>query len=126
MNVEQWIPFREGEYLVEQAFLVTPDQQMAAMENTVIEVYQDNRGQRHLNGSGRVENYRVVELMEEADVLDLVLDFGDGIRYRLPDPTLSAGKLFTPGVKSMMQFVPTAPWTPISNDEWNQILNDGA
>ena len=34
----EWIPFEEGEYWVEQAYLVTPDKLAIALENPVIEI----------------------------------------------------------------------------------------
>jgi hypothetical protein len=38
----QWIPFAEGEYLVDQAYLLTPDNSAAALDNVIIEVYSDS------------------------------------------------------------------------------------
>ncbi|MGD1972381.1 MAG: hypothetical protein PVF24_12270, partial [Desulfobacterales bacterium] len=68
-----WIPFVEGEYAVEQAFIMAPDNRAVEVEDAVIEVYAGPQGQRYLKGSGRVQNILLVELLEDADDLDLLL-----------------------------------------------------
>ena len=37
----QWIPFIEGEYLVDQAYLLAPDESAASLEDVIVEVYAD-------------------------------------------------------------------------------------
>jgi hypothetical protein len=88
----QWIPFAEGEYLVDQAYLLTSDNSAAALENVIIEVYSDRQGKRHLKGHCRVRNMLMIELLEDNDDLDLLLDFGDEFKYLLKAPDLNAGK----------------------------------
>ena len=122
--MKQWIPFREGEYLVERALLVTPNGAVAPVDRTVIEIYADASGMRHLKGSGRVENYRMVMLLEDHGSLDLILDLGEDLIYRLPSPELKAGKVFTPGVRSMMQFTPTAPWEPMTPGDLETLIEN--
>ena len=108
-----WIPFQEGEYAVEQAFIVTPDDRAMVVENAYIEVFQGAGGQRQLKGSGRVLNLLLVELLEDSDDLDLILDLGDEFKYRLRKPHLQSGKFFSPDAKSSLQFRASTPWVQI-------------
>ncbi len=112
-----WVPFQEGEYLVEEAFLLTADYSAVPVERGVIEVYEDARG-RHLRGSGKTRAYFMVELFQEHDEIDLILDLGDEFKYRLPNPRLSAGKIFSPDVAVFIQFSPTRPWEQIPEKEF--------
>jgi hypothetical protein len=105
----QWIPFAEGEYLVDQAYLLTPDNSAAALDNVIIEVYSDRQGKRHLKGHCRVRNMLI---------LDLLLDFGDEFKYLLKAPDLNAGKVFSPGAKSTLWFAPTTAWEQIPENEF--------
>ncbi len=119
--MEQWVPFAEGEYLVESAFLATPDNTALDLEKGVIEVFQDAGGRRQLRGSARVRPYLMVELMEENDAVDLILDLGDEFKYRLPRPTLRSGKVFSRDVKAVVQFFPTRPWEPIARETYAEM-----
>lgn len=119
--MEQWVPFGEGEYIVEEAFLATPDNTGLDLEKGVIEVFQDAAGQRHLRGHARVRPYYMVQLMEENDTVDLILDLGGDFKYRLPQPLLRAGKVFSPDVKAVLQFSPTAPWEQLSETAYDQM-----
>ena len=118
-----WIPFIEGEYLAEQAFLVTPDASAAALDNTIIQVYLDRQGQRHLKGRSRIRNMLMVELLEDNDDLDLVLDFGKEFKYRLKQPELQTGKVFAPDAKSTLWFTPNSPWELIPPNEFEALLS---
>lgn len=120
----QWIPFREGEYQVMRAFLVSPDDAVEPVDHATIEIYAGKSGIRQLKGSGRVENVQMVALLEDHGSLDLILDLGEDLIYRLPAPELKAGKVFTPGIRSMMQFTPTVPWQPMSADALETLLNN--
>jgi len=53
--MNNWIPFTEGEYLVEQALLVSGEDRAVSVEDVIVEVYSDQRGQRYLRGRGRVK-----------------------------------------------------------------------
>ena len=90
----QWIPFAEGEYLVDQAYLLAADNSAAVLENVIVEIYSDRQGNRHLKGHCRVRNALMIELLEDNDELDLFLDFGDEFKYWLKVPELNAGKVF--------------------------------
>ena len=71
----EWIPFVEGEYAVEQAFIIAPDNRAVTVEDAIIEIYAGPQQQRFLKGSGRIPNILMVELLEEHDELDLILDW---------------------------------------------------
>lgn len=119
----QWIPFVEGEYLVEAAHLVAPDNSAAALENTIIEVYADRQGRRHLKGRSRIRNQFMIEMLEDNDDLDLILDFGEEFKYRLATPELHAGKVFSATAKSTLWFIPTDAWEQIPAHEYQALMS---
>lgn len=118
-----WIPFAEGEYDVEQAFIIAPDNRAMAVEDAFIEVYAGPQGRRYLKGSGRILNVLLVELLEDHDDLDLILDLGDEFKYRLPRPELQSGKFFAPHAHSSLQFRPIAPWEQIPRVEFDHLMS---
>jgi hypothetical protein len=122
MDMASWIPFVEGEYFVEQAFIVAPDHRAVAVEDAVIEVYAAPGGDRQLKGSGRLLNIFLVELLEDHDDLELVIDLGDEFKYRLTKPELQSGKFFSPGAKSTLKFRPSAPWEQISEADFEKLI----
>ena len=121
--MKDWIPFENATYLAEQAFLVAEDNNAALLEQTIINVYTGSGGKRSLSGTGLVRNILLVELLEENDDLDLILDFGGEFKYRLKTPEISAGKVFSPNIKSSIQFTPTAPWHQIPESEFDVFLS---
>jgi hypothetical protein len=123
MDMTNWIPFVEGEYAVEQAFIIAPDNRAVAVEDAVIEVYAGPQGQRHLKGSGRVQNILLVKLLDDTDDLDLILDLGDEFQYRLSKPELRSGKFFVPDTKSSLQFRPSTAWEQISQTDFEQLIS---
>ena len=94
--MNDWIPFSDGEYLVEQALLLAGQDRAIFVEGVIVEVYSDRRGQQYLRGRGRVRNILMVELLEESDDLDLLLDFGEEFKFLLKVPNLQVGKVFSP------------------------------
>ena len=118
-----WIPFSDGEYLVEQALLLAVQDRAVSVEDVIVEVYSDRQGQRYLKGRGRVRNILMVELLEDSDDLDLLLDFGEEFKFLLKEPNLQVGKVFSPDVKSALQFVPRIPWRQIQQTEFGEILS---
>jgi len=120
--MSEWIPFEEGEYWVEQAYLVASDKSAVALENPVIEISQGPQGKRYLRGQGMVYNLMVVELLEDDDTLDILLDLGGDFKYYLSSPQISAGKLFAPDVKSTLQFAPRRPWQQLSAGHFHEAL----
>ena len=118
-----WIPFKEGDYIVEKAFLLAPNESAVLLEDAVIRVYQDRGGQRHMSGNCRVRNALLVKLLDEHDEIDLVLDLGAEFKYILKDPILRGGKVFSPDVKSSLQFLPQQPWGQIKEKEFNALYS---
>jgi hypothetical protein len=123
MGMASWIPFVEGEYIVEQAFIIAPDDRAVAVEDAVIEVYAAPGGGRQLKGSGRLRNILLVELLEDHDELELILDLGDEFKYRLIKPELQSGKFFSPDAKSTLQFRPSVPWEQISQADFDKLMS---
>ncbi len=121
--MKDWIPFENATYLAEQAFLVAADNSAVLLEQILIKVYTGSGGKRSLSGTGLIRNILLVELLEENDDLDLILDFGGEFKYRLKTPELSAGKVFSPNVKSSIQFAPSDPWHQIPESEFNVLLS---
>ncbi len=119
----EWIPFKEGDYIVEQAFFLAPDDSAVLLDDAVIRVFQDRGGQRHMNGSCRVINALLVKLLDDHNEIDLVLDLGAEFKYQLKDPILKGGKVFSPDVKSTLQFLPKEPWTQIQEDEFESLYS---
>ena len=118
-----WIPFAEGEYIVDQAFVIAPDERAVAIENAVIEIFSTAGGRRHLKGSGRIQNTLLVELLEDSDDLELILDLGGEFVYRLKKPELQSGKFFAQNAKSSIQFRPSEPWEQISPAEFANLMS---
>jgi hypothetical protein len=123
VHMTSWIPFIEGEYIVDQAFIVAPDDRAVPIENAVIEVYAAPGGERQLKGSGRLRNILLVNLLEDHDDLELVLDLGDEFKYRLVKPELQSGKFFSPDAKSTLHFRPSAPWEPIPQADFERLVS---
>jgi len=121
--MSDWIHFENATYLAEQAFLVAADNSAVLLEQTLIKVYTGGGGKRSLSGTGLIRNILLVELLEENDDLDLILDFGGEFKYRLKTPEISAGKVFSPNVKSSIQFTPSAPWHQIPESEFDVLLS---
>ena len=120
--MDNWIPLGEGEYLVEQSLLVTEDDKAVAVDDVIVEIYADKRGQRHMKGRGRVRNILVVELLEDSDDLDLLLDFGDEFKFLLKEPNLQAGKVFAPDARSVLQFIPQSPWQEVVPEAYADLM----
>ena len=120
--MDNWIPLTEGEYLVDQALLVADNHNAVLVEDVIVEVYADQRGRRHLKGRGRIRNILMVELLDDSDDLDLLLDFGDEFKYLLKVPNLQSGEVFSPEVKSVLQFTPQTPWQQLPLDDYDSLL----
>lgn len=119
----EWIPFAEGRYRVEKAVLLAADHRAVEIEETIIEVSDGPGGRRRLSGRGRAPNALMVELLDEGHELDLLLDLGGEFKYRLRAPHIQGGKVFAPGVKSFVQFIPQSPWEPIAEDDFNCLMS---
>ena len=121
--MDNWIPFGEGEYGVEQALLVAATDTAVAVDNVVIEVYEDQQGNRHLKGRGRIRNILMIELLEDSDDLDLLLDFGGEFKFLLKEPMLQSGKVFSPDARSVLLFIPQAPWQQVPPTEFDDLMS---
>ncbi len=119
--MEQWIPFEEGEYIVVDAYLSTPDGRAVRLENAWIEIYTSPKGERKLKGAGVIQPSHLVSLHEDDDDIDLILDLGGRYKYLLRNPDLYAGKVFAPNVNSQLQFYPSRPWTQITEEDYLEI-----
>ena len=118
--MDEWIPFEEGEYWVEQAYLVSSDKSAIALENPVIEICKSPQGKRYLKGQGMAYNLLVVELLEDDETLDLLLDLGGEFKYFIAAPKISSGKFFTPDIKSTLQFSPQTPWQQLPPEKFRE------
>jgi hypothetical protein len=118
------IPFDEGTYRVLKAFLITPELKAAALENAIIEIYRGRQGIRQLKGRCLVQNLLVVQLLEDTDDIDLILDLGGPYKYLLKNPALEAGKVFSPQIKSSLQFSPSRPWKKIPQTQFEKLISD--
>ena len=116
--MNDWIPFENATYLVENAFLVADDNTAISLERTSIEVYTGKGGKKRLKGIGLVQNTLMVALLEKSDDLDLILDLGGEFKYLMKTPKITSGKFFLPDVKSHLRFDPIAPWKQISAAEF--------
>lgn len=121
-KMPEWIPFKEGKYRAEQAYLVTAADRAVTVENPGIHITTGRKGRKHLLGIGRVRNILVVELLEDSDSLDILLDLGGEFTYLLEMPDIQAGKVFSPNVKSTLRFYPVSPWKQLSRPEFNTRL----
>jgi len=122
--LNEWIVFDEGRYLAERAVLVTRENTLAVtLADTVIEVYYDRRGIRYLKGSATIANHLLVDLLDETDEIDLILDLTGTFKYRLSNPQIRSGKVFTPDVHATLQFIPTEPWREIPEEGFEAYLS---
>ena len=121
--MEDWIPFREGEYIVERGYLLAPGGSYVELEDAAISVYRDVRGKQQMDGQCKVENLKVVSLLDDHDRLDLLLDLGAQFKYVLRNPVLKSGKVFAPKVKSTLHFLPREPWEQIPEAEFEGLLH---
>ena len=119
----EWIPFEEGKYRVEQAFLVAPNDSAVVLENPYIEISMGRMGKKRLQGVCQIRNILVIELLEDSDDLDVILDVGGEFKYYLKAPQIQGGKVFAPDVKSSFRFIPSIPWQKLSEAEFDNRLS---
>ena len=108
---------------MEQALLVAATDTAVAVDDVVVEVYEDQRGHRYLKGRARIRNILMIELLEDSDDLDLLLDFGGEFKFMLKEPMLQAGKVFTPDARSALQFIPQTPWQQVPQDDFVDLMS---
>jgi hypothetical protein len=117
-----WIPYDEGEYSVEAAFLHVSSGHGLRVTEVVVEIYNDGQG-KHLRGYGQVVNALLVDLLDWGEDVDLILALAPGHCYRLPAPVIRAGKVFAPGVRSAFHFHPQTPWTVLDDREFGHLVD---
>jgi hypothetical protein len=121
MASKNWIPFREGDYIVHRACLMTPEGSAAALDNAFIRIVEDRGGRRHLSGGGKVNAARIVKLLDRSDDLDMALDLGENFKYILRTPEIKSGKIFSPDVRSTLTFLPRRPWESVTDDDFETL-----
>jgi hypothetical protein len=121
-KMPDWIPFEEGKYQVQQAYLLTATGRALMLETPFIQITTGRTGRKHLQGFSRARNIGVVELLEDTDALDILLDLGGEFTFLLEKPDIQAGKVFAPDVKSTLRFSPVIPWKPLSRAQFNNRL----
>lgn len=121
--MSQWVPFTEGEYVVERAFLVADDGSAVNIQDAFIEVFTNRLGQRQIRGSGNIRNILMVELLNDSDEIDLALDLGHEFKYILKNPELKAGKVFSPDVTSAFQFAPRSAWQQMAEGDFEALYS---
>jgi hypothetical protein len=121
--MEKWVPFEEGEYLVERACLLTKGESAVLLEDASIKVYLTGNGRRQIAGRCRIRNILLVKLLDEGDDggIRLALDLGAEFKYLLKDPVLKGGKVFSPDVRSALQFSPSNPWEQVPEEEFEAL-----
>jgi allantoicase len=119
--MSSWIPYDEGEYGVEAAFLYVSSDRGLRVTEVVVEIYDDGGG-KNLRGYGQVVNALLVDLLDWGEDVDLIMALAPGHCYRLSAPVIRAGKVFAPGVRSAFHFQPRTPWTPLDNREFEHLV----
>jgi len=114
--------FAEGRYRVERAVLLSADHTGMRSRTRWLKSSRIPRAGA-VCGRGRVRNALLVELLDGGEELDLVLDLGGEFKYRLRHPDIQGGKVFTPGVKSFIQFLPRQPWEPLSEPDFTVLMS---
>jgi hypothetical protein len=121
--MEQWIPFAEGEYWVEKAYLITSVMTATPLEEATLEIYTGRDGIRRMRGTAKVKNLMVVKLLEDNDDLHLLIDLGEEFKYLMEHPELQAGKVFSPHVNAVVKFSPKKQWKQLSEIEFTDIID---
>ena len=94
----------EGLYEVDRAYLVDPSHRRLELRRTTFEIYADAQARKHLRGRSLVTNVDFVDILEDAETVDLVLSFFGDCFLWLEDPVIQAGKMFTPETESSLIF----------------------
>jgi len=116
-----WVPFAEGTYIIERAYLITPLERAVELTDGYLEVVKDPLGDRVMHGRALVRNAAMVSLLEDEETFDLLLDLGEGFRYRLVQPVLQAGKVFEPATRSLIHFSPTGPLQVLADEDFERL-----
>ena len=118
----EWIPFEEGEYIVETALLIGSGTLALTLSDATLVIFRDRSGQKRMRGYGTTRPALMVDLLEDDDVIDMLVDLGESHKYRLAAPRIQSGKVFSPQAQSTVQFSPSRPWTPVAPAEFSRIV----
>ncbi|MDY0041909.1 MAG: hypothetical protein RBS57_16470 [Desulforhabdus sp.] len=116
-----WIFIEEGTYPAEEAFLFTSGHTGMILENVLIEVYLNGANERRVRGQAFATNMSLVELLEDYDQIDMLVDLGGQFKYLLKNPTIRAGKVFAPDVKSIFHFMAQGPLEKLGEAEFSEL-----
>ena len=120
--MDDWITFEEGRYNVVQAYLVAPDDAAVVLENPHIDIVTGRFGKRYLKGGCLVQNFLMINLLEDHDDLNIMLDLGGEYKYLMVNPDIQGGKVFSPQVRSSLRFTPISPWIKLSETDFEARL----
>jgi hypothetical protein len=120
-KMAHWTNIEEGTYPADEGFLLARSFAATALDGAVIEVYLDRANERRVKGQAMAINALIVQLLEEDGEIDLVLDLGGDFKYLLKAPAIRAGKAFSPGVKSLLQFTAQGPLQKLTHGEYAAI-----
>jgi hypothetical protein len=116
-----WIPFEEGEYIVERAFFFSPEGSAVLLDDAAVIISLDRMNRRRMSGMGKIRNILLVDLLDEHDEIDLALDLGGKFKYLMRKPAIEAGKVFSPDVRSALRFIPRTPWERVSEADFEAL-----
>jgi hypothetical protein len=94
----------EGLYEVDQAYLVDVHKRRLKLRDATFEIFLGKQGQKALRGRSFINNAAFVELLEDAEKVDLALSFFDDYFLWLEDPFIQVGKVFEPETESSLRF----------------------
>jgi hypothetical protein len=120
---DNWIDFEEGRYYAFQAYLVAPGGSAVALENPHIDIVTGRFGKRIMKGGCLVQNFLMIELLEDHDELDIMLDLGAEYKYLMEKPDIQGGKVFSPQVRSSLRFSPISPWIKLPEADFENRLS---
>ncbi|MEJ5300229.1 MAG: hypothetical protein WHS38_04490 [Thermodesulforhabdaceae bacterium] len=115
---------REGTYIIEEAFVITTNEPRRgiALRDAFLEVEKDGN-HKIVHGRATVHNLSLVELFEDNELLDMIINMGEGFKFYLKNPAIQAGKVFSPTVSSTMRFIPRESFDHISDTEYAKIVD---
>jgi hypothetical protein len=115
----------EGLYEADHAYLVDPPHRRLELRSTTFEIYADAKGRKHLRGRSLVTNLAFVDILEDAETVDLVLSFFGDYFLWLEDPVIQAGKMFTPETESSLIFSEGGRTSFITRKQFEELAGLG-
>lgn len=115
----------EGLYEVDHAYLVDPSHRRLELRSATFEIYADARGGKHLRGRSLVTNVAFVDILEDAETVDLVLSFFGDYFLWLEAPVIQAGKMFTPETESSLIFREGRKTSFVTREQFEELAGLG-